>query len=199
MFLEALEDLKDRYLQRFALHCLFSRDHQEVALFNGRLDREKVLALVGSLVPVETIDEAFVCGPGAMIDEVERALRDRGLPAARIHLERFGVPGAPPAHRVEPGDAPRATIEVVIDGTRREVEFFESDPSILDAALRAGIELPYSCRGGMCCTCRCKVLAGSVRMDKNYSLEARDLAAGFALTCQAHPLTERVVISFDDR
>jgi ring-1,2-phenylacetyl-CoA epoxidase subunit PaaE len=199
MFLEALEDLKDRYLQRFTLHCLFSRDHQDVALLNGRLDREKVLALVESLVPVDTIDEAFVCGPGGMIDEVESALRDCGLPAARIHLERFGVPGAAPAHRVEPGDAPHATIEVVIDGSRREVEFFESDPSILDAALRAGIELPYSCRGGMCCTCRGKVLAGSVRMDKNYSLEPRDLEAGFALTCQAHPLTERVLISFDDR
>jgi ring-1,2-phenylacetyl-CoA epoxidase subunit PaaE len=199
MFLEALEDLKDRYLQRFTLHCLFSRDHQDVTLLNGRLDREKIFALVESLVPVDTIDEAFVCGPGAMIDEVASALRECGVPATRIHVERFGVPGAAPAHRVEPGDAPHATIEVVIDGTRREVEFFETDPSILDAALRAGIELPYSCRGGMCCTCRGKVLSGTVRMDKNYSLEPRDLEAGFVLTCQAHPLAERVVISFDDR
>jgi ring-1,2-phenylacetyl-CoA epoxidase subunit PaaE len=199
MFLEALEDLKDRYLDRFSLYCLFSRDHREFALFNGRLDRDKVAALVASLAPVETIDEAFVCGPGGMIDEVAGALAGCGVPAARIHLERFGVPGAGPAHRVEPGDAPHAVIEVVIDGTRREVEFFESDPSILDAALRAGIELPYSCRGGMCCTCRGKVLAGKVRMDKNYSLEPRDLQEGFALTCQAHPLSERVTISFDDR
>jgi ring-1,2-phenylacetyl-CoA epoxidase subunit PaaE len=121
------------------------------------------------------------------------------VPTARIHVERFGVAGPAPAHRVEPGDAPHAIIEVVIDGTRREVEFFESDPSTLDAALRAGIELPYSCRAGMCCTCRARVLSGQVRMDKNYSLEPRDLEAGFVLTCQAHPLTERVVISFDDR
>ena len=199
MFLEALEDLKDRYLHRFTLYCLFSRDHQDVALFNGRLDREKVLALVGSLVPVGAIDEVFVCGPGAMIDEAADALHERGVPAARIHMERFGVPGQVPAHRVEPGDAPHAMIEVAIDGSRRELQFFESDPSILDAALRAGVELPYSCRGGMCCTCRGKILSGKVRMDKNYSLEPRDLEAGFVLTCQAHPLTDRVVISFDDR
>jgi ring-1,2-phenylacetyl-CoA epoxidase subunit PaaE len=178
---------------------VFSREHQEVALFNGRLDRAKVLAFTESLLPAETIDEAFVCGPGSMIEEVEAALLERGLPAARIHAERFGVPGTVPRHHVEEGDAAHAAVELVIDGVRRDVEFFKDDPSVLDAALRAGIELPYSCKGGMCCTCRAKVLSGKVRMDKNYSLEPRDLEAGFVLTCQAHPLTERVVISFDER
>jgi ring-1,2-phenylacetyl-CoA epoxidase subunit PaaE len=199
MFHETLEDLKDRYMRRFVLYQVFSREHQEVALFNGRLDRAKVLAFTENLLPVEAIDEAFICGPGAMIDEVEATLLERGLALSRIHVERFGVPGTAVQHRVEEGDAARATVEMVLDGVRRDVEFFQEDPSVLDAALRAGIELPYSCKGGMCCTCRAKVLSGKVRMDKNYSLEPRDLEAGFVLTCQAHPLTERVVISFDER
>jgi ring-1,2-phenylacetyl-CoA epoxidase subunit PaaE len=199
MFHEALEDLKDRYLRRFTLYNLFSREHQEVDLFNGRLDAAKVHAFADTLLPVEAIDEAFICGPGAMIDEVEAALRARGLPAERIHVERFGAPQAAVPHHIEPGDAAHAIVEVVLDGVHREVEFFKDDPSVLDAALRAGLDLPYSCKGGMCCTCRSKLLAGRVRMDKNYSLEPRDLEAGFVLTCQAHPLTERVVISFDER
>ena len=199
MFQETLEDLKDRYLGRFTLYNLFSREEQEVELFNGRLDGAKVKAFADTLLPVETIDEAFVCGPGAMLDEIQAALRELGMPAERIHLERFGVPSAGPAHHSEPGDAPHARVTVVLDGVRREVEFRRDDSSILEAALRAGLDLPYSCRGGMCCTCRARVLDGKVRMDKNYSLERRDLDAGFVLTCQSHPLTERVIISYDAR
>jgi ring-1,2-phenylacetyl-CoA epoxidase subunit PaaE len=199
MFAEALEDLKNRYLARFTLYNLFSREEQEVPLFNGRLDAAKVAAFMDTLLPVDTIDEAFICGPGAMIDEVEAALLGAGLSAEHIHLERFGVPDAAPAHHAEAGDAPQATIVVVADGLRREMAFNATDPSILDVALRAGMDLPYSCKGGVCCTCRAKVVEGKVRMDKNYTLEQPDVDAGYVLTCQAHPLTERVVISFDER
>jgi ring-1,2-phenylacetyl-CoA epoxidase subunit PaaE len=199
MFQEELEDLKDRYLERFTLYNLFSREHQEVELFNGRLNAAKVKIFADTLLPVDSIDEAFVCGPNTMLDEVEAALRELGLPAGHIHLERFGVPAAGPAHHVEPGDAPQALITVIADGVRREVEFHAGDPSVLDAALRAGLDLPYSCKGGMCCTCRAKVLDGQLRMDKNYSLEQRDLEAGFVLTCQAHPLSEHVTVSYDER
>lgn len=199
MFAEALEDIKNRYLARFTLYNLFSREEQEVPLFNGRLDAAKVAAFVDTLLPVADIDEAFICGPGAMIDEVESALLAAGMSADHIHLERFGVPDSAPAHHVEAGDAPQATIVVVADGLRREMEFHASDPSILDVALRAGMDLPYSCKGGVCCTCRAKVVEGKVRMDKNYTLEQQDVDAGYVLTCQAHPLTERVVISFDER
>jgi ring-1,2-phenylacetyl-CoA epoxidase subunit PaaE len=199
MFQEELEDLKDRYLDRFTLYNLFSREHQEVELFNGRLDAAKVKAFADTLLPVDDIDEAFVCGPNTMLDEVEAALRELGLAGEHVHLERFGVPAAGAAHHVEPGDAPQAMITVVVDGVRREVEFHAGDPSVLDAALRAGLDLPYSCKGGMCCTCRAKLLDGQLRMDKNYSLEQRDLDAGFVLTCQAHPLSEKVVISYDER
>ncbi len=199
MFHEALEDIKDRDLTRFCLFNFFTRESQDVELFNGRLDGKKIKALTTTLVPAASIDEAFVCGPGAMIGEVEAALIDCGVPAARVHIERFGLPGSEPSHRVEPGDAPRSMVTVIIDGVKREVEFRRDDPSILDASLAAGIELPYSCKGGMCCTCRGKVLSGQVRMDKNYSLEQRDLDAGFVLTCQSHPLTDKVTISYDER
>lgn len=199
MFAEALEDLKNRYLARFTLYNLFSREEQEVPLFNGRLNAARVAAFVDTLLPVDTMDDAFICGPGGMIDEVESALLDAGMDPAHIHLERFGVPDSAPAHHVEAGDAPQATIVVIADGLRREMAFHASDPSILDVALAAGMDLPYSCKGGVCCTCRAKVVEGKVRMDKNYTLEQPDVDAGYVLTCQAHPLTERVVISFDER
>lgn len=199
MFQEDLEDLKDRYLGRLILYNLFSREHQDVELFNGRLDAAKVKAFAHALLPIETIDEAFVCGPGAMLDEIEAALRELGMAPEHIHLERFGVPGSEPAHHIEPGDAAQARVLIILDGGRREVEFHRDDASLLDAALREGLDLPYSCKGGMCCTCRAKVLEGKVRMDKNYSLEQRDLDAGFVLACQAHPLTDRVVLSYDER
>ncbi|MBW7860145.1 MAG: phenylacetate-CoA oxygenase/reductase subunit PaaK [Rhodocyclaceae bacterium] len=199
MFAEALEDLKNRYLSRFVLHSLFSREEQEVPLFNGRLDRARVEQFLATLIPPESIDVAFICGPGAMIDEVEAGLLAAGVPGDRIHLERFGVPDAAPEHHAEPGDAAHARVTVIADGLRREMEFHASDPSILDVALKAGMDLPYSCKGGVCCTCRAKVLEGRVRMDKNFTLEQADIDDGYVLTCQAHPLTERVVISFDDR
>lgn len=199
LFQEALEDLKDRHMGRFVLINLFSREPQEVELFNGRLDAGKVAALADSLLPLDTVDEAFVCGPGAMIDHVGAALRAGGVPAGHMHVERFGVPAAAPAHRTEPGDVAQARVTVIADGVRRELPFREGDASILDAAMGAGMNLPYSCKGGMCCTCRARVLEGRVRMDRNYSLEAADVERGFVLTCQSHPLTETVVLSFDER
>ena len=199
LFHEELEDLKDRYLSRFTLYNLFSREQQEIDLFNGRLDGAKVKALADTLLPADTIDEAFVCGPGAMIDEVENALQACGLRAEHIHSERFGVPNIVTEHHAEPGDAPQAIVIVISDGIQRELEFRRTDPSILDAALQAGFDLPFACKSGVCCTCRARLLSGQVRMDKNYGLDARDVEAGYVLTCQAHPLTDRVVVSYDER
>ncbi|PWT70510.1 MAG: phenylacetate-CoA oxygenase/reductase subunit PaaK [Proteobacteria bacterium] len=199
MFHEVLEDLKDRYLPRFALYHVFSQERQDVGLFNGRLEAEKVRAFVDTLLPIDIIDEAFICGPGGMIDEVEATLLACGLTQDHIHTERFGMPVPGGGPRIEAGDAPQARIGLMMDGVQREVDLRDGHGSILEAALAAGVELPYSCKGGMCCTCRAKLLEGRVRMDKNYSLEQRDLEAGFVLLCQAHPLTERVVVSYDER
>src|SRR5262249_22672677 len=158
--------------------------------FNGRLDGDKIHAFADTLLPPASIDEAFVCGPGGMIDEVSAALQACGVAPERIHIERFGVPEADSAHRVEAEDAAHAVVTLISDGVQREVEFRATHPSILDAALASGIDLPFACKGGVCCTCRAKVLEGRVRMDKNYGLERRELESGYVLTCQSHPLTE---------
>lgn len=199
MFHEALEDLKDRYLTRFALFNVFSREEQDIDLFNGRLDAAKVRAFLSTLVPVDSVDEAFVCGPATMIDEVEQALVDAGVPREHVHVERFGVPGTTATLPVDDTDAAQASIGIVIDGVRREIDFHRGQHSILDAGRAAGLDLPYSCKGGMCSTCRAKLLEGQVKMAKNYALEPHEVAAGFVLTCQSYPLTERVLISYDDR
>ena len=200
LFHEELEDLKDQYLTRFTLYKLFSRERQDIDLFNGRLDAAKIRAFADSLLPLNSVDEAFVCGPGGMIDDVERALMDCGLPPQHIHIERFGIPDESKApHRTEPGDAPQARVTIILDGVRREFDFYREDPSLLDAAIAAGIDVPYSCKGGMCCTCRSKATEGAVRMEKNYSLEKTDVDAGFVLTCQSYPLTQTLTLNFDER
>jgi ring-1,2-phenylacetyl-CoA epoxidase subunit PaaE len=199
MFHEALEDLKDRYLARFALYNVFSREEQDIELFNGRLDGSKTRAFLSTLIPADTIDEAFVCGPSTMIEVVEQALLEAGVPRAHVHVERFGVPGAAASAPIDDAGAAQARIGIVIDGVRREIDFQPGQHSILDAGRAAGLDLPYSCKGGMCSTCRGKLLEGQVKMAKNYALEPYEVAAGFVLTCQSYPLSERVLISYDER
>jgi ring-1,2-phenylacetyl-CoA epoxidase subunit PaaE len=201
MFKEELEDLKNRHLTRLALHVVFSREQVDSPLNSGRLDRDKIgefLRLVGA----GTVDAVFVCGPHAFNDDAESALKAAGIAEARIHIERFGVPPSAAdatLHAPKEGDATTARISVQRDGLTREVAFEPSDESILAAASRAGMDLPYSCKSGVCATCRARLLEGQVRMDRNFALEKADLEAGFILTCQAHPLTDRVVVSFDHR
>ena len=199
MFKEELEDLKNKHLARLVLQPVFSREVVDAALNAGRLDAGKIATLLRLAGPV---DEAFVCGPHAMNDDVEAALLAAGLAPAHVHVERFGLP--PTAadatlHAPQAGDATTATITIVRDGVSRDVAFQPSDESILAAASRAGLDVPYSCRSGVCATCRAKLLQGRVRMDRNFALEKSEVEAGFVLSCQAHPLTERVVVSFDER
>ena len=202
MFKEELEDLKNRHLTRLAVHAVFSREAVDAPLAGGRLDADKIAAFLRLAGGVAAVDEVFVCGPHAMNDEVEAALLAAGVPAARIHVERFGIPPSAAdaaLHAPQEGDATTARIAIVRDGLTREIGFQPGDESILAAASRSGLDVPYSCRSGVCATCRAKVLEGQVRMDRNFALEKAELAAGFVLTCQAHPLTERVVVSFDER
>jgi len=199
MFKEELEDLKNRHLSRLALHTVFSRDAMDAPLHSGRLDAAKIATLLRLCGPV---DQAFVCGPHAMNDEVEAALLAAGMPAQNVHVERFGVPptlAAAPPPPARPGDAATARVRIVRDGLAREVAFGAGAGNILAAATRAGMDLPFSCTSGVCATCRARVLEGEVRMDRNFALEATEVAAGFVLSCQAHPVSERVVLSFDER
>jgi ring-1,2-phenylacetyl-CoA epoxidase subunit PaaE len=201
MFAEELEDLKNRYMNRFVLYHVLSDDLQDVDLFNGVLDQPKCAAFLDALVPAESIDEAFICGPAPMMDAAEAALQASGVPEAKIHVERFGSPlpqaGAPVVEISE--DTPAADLEIVLDGKRRKLRLPYEGASLLDVGLHAGLALPYACKGGVCCTCRAKVLEGEVRMEKNYTLEDQEIRDGFVLTCQCHPVSERVVVSYDER
>ncbi|MDM4765844.1 1,2-phenylacetyl-CoA epoxidase subunit PaaE [Pelomonas sp. SE-A7] len=203
MFKEEIEDLKNRYLTRVALHHVFSREATDAPLQAGRIDAGKLAAFFASLVPAAGIDEAYVCGPFEMNEAAEAVLKASGVAEEHIHVERFGTvemqTGRPVPHEVREGDADAAIVTVIRDGVSREIEFSKTDPSILDAAARAGMDVPFSCKSGVCSTCRCKLLEGEVRMDKNFALDKHELAAGFILSCQAHALTPRVVISFDER
>ena len=172
-------------------------------LNSGRLSRDKLMEFIGSLVDPASIDHAFICGPHGVNDEAEAALLVAGVAAERIHIERFGIPtpagAAPQKQAVLAGDAAQARITIVRDGLSREIDYRSDHGNILDAAADAGLEVPFSCKSGVCCTCRAKLLEGQVRMERNFALEKREVAAGFVLTCQSHPLTERVVLSFDER
>jgi ring-1,2-phenylacetyl-CoA epoxidase subunit PaaE len=205
MFKEEIEDLKNRHLSRLALHHVFSREQMDSPLHTGRLDRAKLAEFLGPLVDPASIAHAFVCGPHGANDEAEAALLAAGVPAARIHVERFGLPpadgerGPRPPSAPRPGDAAQARITVLRDGIARRIEFAASDGNLLDAAARAGMEVPYSCKSGVCATCRARVTAGEVRMARNFSLEPGEVARGFVLACQAVPLTPEVTVSFDER
>ena len=201
MFAEELEDLKNRFMSRFSLYHVLSDDLQDVELFNGVLDQEKCAAFLQTLAPAAEIDEAFICGPGPMMDAAEAALKDAGVPPKQVHVERFGTPlpqaGVPAIEITD--DTPAADLELIIDGKKRKLRLPYVGVSVLDVGLKAGLALPYACKGGVCCTCRAKVLEGEVKMEKNYTLEQHEIDDGFVLTCQCHPVSDRVVVSYDER
>jgi ring-1,2-phenylacetyl-CoA epoxidase subunit PaaE len=205
MFKEEIEDLKNKYLTRLVLHHVFSDEATDAPLNHGLMNRDKIAEFMRNLIPASGIDHVFVCGPYQMNDEAEGALLAAGVAEDRIHIERFGI--APQAgqpvgaviHQAAPGDAELAKVTIIRDGLRREIEFRKDQPSILDCASAAGMEVPFSCTSGVCGTCRAKLIEGQVRMERNFALDKKEVADGFVLTCQAHPTTERVVLSFDER
>lgn len=203
MFKEEIEDLKNQYLTRLSLHHVFSDEVVDSPLMGGIMNREKIAEFLGALVDPASIGHVFICGPYQMNDEAEAALLSAGVKPEAVHIERFGTPemqqGKAAPHEVRAEDAEAATVVLIRDGLSREFAFTKNDPSLLDAAARAGLEVPYSCKSGVCSTCRCKLVEGQVRMDKNFALETHEVEAGFILSCQAHALTPRVVISFDER
>src|ERR1700730_16682652 len=199
LFREALEELKDRFMQRLSVFHVISGEEQDIPILHGRLDGDKVRVLLRSLVPAASVDHIFVCGPTGMGEDIEATCRDIGIAADRIHVERFvsEFGGKPrPKTVIAAGAPPKAVAALVIDGKRREVPVAEGE-AILDAALRAGMDLPFACKGGMCSTCRAKLVEGDARMEVNYSLEPWELKAGFILTCQARPVSGKVTVDYD--
>jgi ring-1,2-phenylacetyl-CoA epoxidase subunit PaaE len=201
IFKEEIENLKDLFPARFGVFHVLSREAQDVEMLSGRLDEEKLKVLLSHVVPAREADGIFLCGPGEMIETATRALAELGLDEARIHREFFtpadgSAPHAPKPARDSSATDHAAVADLVIDGTRISVPVARGE-TIIDAALRAGVEAPYSCKGGMCCTCRAKVEEGEVDMAVNYSLEPWEVEAGFVLTCQSRPVSEKVVLDFD--
>lgn len=209
MFLEETLALKNRYLGRFSVHFVMSREPQESALLNGRVDRAKIETLARELPELAAADEYFLCGPAGMVAEVEEALRTLN-PTAAVRIERFTAAGARAAPSVGAEStgaessaaaerAPLATIEVLMDGRRRRFTMAVDDASVLTAAERAGLHLPFSCRSGICATCRAKITSGAAVMAHNIALEPWEVEAGFVLCCQARPTTPTLELSYDEK
>ena len=203
MFLEDVLALKNRFLGRFAVHFVMSREPQDNELFNGRLDGAKVAELAEVLFDPATVDEVFVCGPGDMVSSIREALKGLGT-TAPVHFERFTTTAAlataaarasAPVAAVTAG----ATITVVQDGRRRAFTMLPTDASVLEAAERAGLDLPFSCRAGVCSTCRARVVNGAATMTHNVALEDWELDAGFILCCQAQPTSRELELSYDEK
>ena len=200
MFREALAALKDTYLARFNLVHVLSREAQDIPLLHGRIDREKADALLAHWVDLDRVDAVYLCGPDGMMRAVAEALAARGYPESKVRIERFAA--SIPKHEHKPGKAPEpghteCEVTVILDGATRTFTLEKGRESILEAGLRAGLELPYSCKGGVCSTCRAKLVAGEADMDVNFALEDYEVARGFVLTCQSYPASDRVTVDYD--
>jgi len=200
MFKEELAALKDTYLGRFNLVHVLSREAQDIPLLHGRIDRAKADALLAQWVRPDDIDTAFVCGPEGMMDAVTAALKACGFPKSRIKIERFAASIPKHTHVAhtapEPGHS-ECEVTVTLDGVTRTFMVEKAKENILEACLKNGIELPYSCKGGVCSTCRCRLVQGEVDMDVNFALEDYEVARGFILACQSYPVTDRVSVDYD--
>jgi ring-1,2-phenylacetyl-CoA epoxidase subunit PaaE len=199
MFIEDLYALKNQYMDRLQLNFVFSREEQEFAPMAGRLDADKVRELYKHFGAGLRATDCFVCGPDTMIQDVTSALIDLGMDAAHVHAERFGVPRktAEERPRIAPKTADRAAITIIMDGHKKTFDMERDDANFVDAAADHGIELPYSCKGGVCATCRCHVRDGEVSMETNYGLEPWEVEKGFVLACQSRPVSEVVTLDYD--
>lgn len=201
IFRDELAELKDQYLERLNLVYVMSREQQDIELFNGRITQDKCRQLFKHWLRVEDVDYAFICGPEDMMHGVSAALQEAGMPKERIRIELFAAGAAqePRKPRRQAADEAQHLTEVtvIMDGNHASFTMDRDKESILDAGLRAGLDMRYSCKGGVCSTCRCKVREGLVDMDVNYALEDYEVARGFVLSCQSFPVTDKVVVDFD--
>jgi ring-1,2-phenylacetyl-CoA epoxidase subunit PaaE len=201
IFFEALEGLKNQFLDRFTLINLLSRERTDAPVCFGRVSAAKLQEL-GKLIAFKAIDDTFICGPEAMTLAAKACLEELGIPSKRIHIELFAAPGQQAVRSVQAvvtDDSPKSRISIKSDGRSFEFDLAFDQEAILDAALKQGADLPFACKGGVCCTCRAKLVEGEVHMEVHYGLEHEEIEQGFILTCQARPVTEKVVVDFDVR
>jgi ring-1,2-phenylacetyl-CoA epoxidase subunit PaaE len=205
MFLEELEDLKDRYRSRFHLIHVLSREAQDAELLSGRLDAARFTKITETLVPVESVDDWFLCGPYAMVVDLREALAEQGVDPAHVHTELFHVDTTPAERRTTPeepsdaagADGALAEVTINLDGRRSTFTLENADESVLEGALRVRSDVPFACQGGVCGTCRAKLVDGTVEMDTNYALEPDEIEDGYVLTCQSHPTSPMVHVDYD--
>jgi len=198
MFTEELADLKNQYGERFNLIHVLSREPRDVELFTGRLDADRLRAILTSVVPIASMDEVWLCGPLGMIEDARKVLADLDVPAERVHFELFYVDEPPPQlrHLDAAIDAAASEVTVILDG-RSTTNAVPRDRTLLDSAQVHRGDLPFACKGGVCGTCRAKVCSGEVDMVRNYALEPAEVDAGYVLTCQTYPVSDQVGIDFD--
>lgn len=202
IFKEEIEALKNKFIDRFSVYHIFSREKTDAAINHGRIDKNKCEIIFSRLINPRAIDEFFICGPSEMIQTVRNNLEANGIDKKKIHFELFtsatqktAGPKTQPINTTE--KKIESTVVIKLDGIESSFGLAYNGQSILEAALQKGADLPYACKSGVCCTCKAKLIEGKVQMDMNYGLEAEEIEAGYILTCQSHPLTERVVVDFD--
>lgn len=197
IFREELEALKNLYMDRFRVIHILSRESLGNKLQSGRIDKEKAIAIIKSLVPIYETDGVFICGPESMILGVKEAYIENNFDTKKVHFELFGTVTKVVEQQTN-DEIITARVKVILDGEELDINLASNEKNILDAALDAGADLPFACKGGVCCTCKAKVLEGTAKMTVNYALEPDEVEAGYILTCQAHPTSEKLVVSFDD-
>jgi len=198
IFREDLEALKNRYMNRFRVIHILSRESLGNDLQKGRIDKEKTSHILQSLIQLDNIDGVFICGPEDMILGVKEAFIEAGMDSKSIHFELFGTSTPVQPTTIVSEEVITSLVTVIVDGEVLDIPLASNDVNILDAALEAGADLPFACKGGVCCTCKAKIMEGSVKMDVNYALEPDEVEAGYILTCQSHPTSERLIVSFDE-
>jgi len=202
MFFEELEGLKNKYVDRFNFINILSREKTESPINFGRIEHKKLTELT-KLIPYNSFDDTFICGPESMLFCVKDFLEQQGVNKKNIHFELFTTPGQkavkPLIEKEEKDELPKNKVTIKLDGRSFSFDLAANNDSILDAALKLGVDLPFACKGGVCGTCRAKLTEGQVEMDTNYALESEEVLKGFILTCQAHPTTKNVMVNFDLR
>jgi ring-1,2-phenylacetyl-CoA epoxidase subunit PaaE len=199
MFLDEVHDLKDRFPSRLQIVHVLSREASDVELLSGRLDGSRLTRIVTALVPGPSKADWFLCGPQQMLADLRSAVSSLGVPDSRVHSELFHadpVQRAPVAVLAGGADG-AARVTIRLDGRSSELDLRPDDVPVLEAALRVRSDLPFACKGGVCGTCRARLVSGTVAMDANYALEPDEIARGYVLTCQAHPTSEEVVLDYD--
>lgn len=198
IFREELEALKNQHMNRFRVIHILSRESVGNELQKGRINKEKTLQIIRLLMQIDTIDGVYICGPEDMILGVKDAFVEAGLDTKKIHFELFGTNTPTKEKTITNDEVISSLVTVIVDGEVLDIPLASNDVNILDAALEAGADLPFACKGGVCCTCKAKVMEGSAKMDVNYALEPDEVEAGYILTCQSHPTSERLIVSFDE-